>query len=330
MIIDRSQRAWVLTVAAIALAATALYLVYAASMPNGPNGRSVPGLIFGFAGTALILLEALLSLRKKLPAYPLGRLRVWLSAHVWLGLLSFLLILCHSGWHWGHGIAGLLMWLFLIITLSGMGGMVLQHYLPRRMTELVPRETVYEQIPQVIRHLREDADERVQYVTADLKLRGKDDDGEERTWMGAFRAGGIKFYFDPEQRRNAQQRIDAEIARRKAAPQIPVDEQFTEALRLQYLKEIRPFLMRRPSLASRGLFRNPAAIAAYFKHLRTFMPLAMHVVLQDLEDIVEERRQLETQAQMHLWLHGWLLVHVPLSAGLLLLIAVHAVTSLRF
>jgi hypothetical protein len=325
MIIDRSQRAWILTVAAIGLAVTVLYFIYAASMPNGPSGRSAPGLIFGGAGTALILLEALLSLRKKFPAFPLGRMSVWLRAHVWLGLLSFLLILCHSGWHWGHGIAGLLMWLFLIITLSGVWGVVLQHYLPRRMTELIPRETVYEQIPVLIRQLRQDADERVQYVTADLKL--KDDDEEDRD---VFQAGGIKYYFDPEQRRNAQQKIDAEMARRKASPQILVDERFAEALRLQYLKEIRPFLKQRPSVATQGLFRNAAIVAAYFKHLRTFMPLAMHVVLQDLEDIVEERRQLQTQARMHLWLHGWLLVHVPLSAGLLLLIVVHVAISLRF
>jgi hypothetical protein len=329
MIIDRSQRTWILTVAAIGLAVMALYFVYAASMPNGPSGRSVPGLLFGTAGTAVILFEVLLSARKKLPAFPLGRLRIWLSAHVWLGLLSYLLILCHAGWRWGHGIAGLLMWLFLMITVSGVWGMVLQHYLPRRMTELVPRETVYEQIPLVIRHLRQDADERVQYVTAELQLKEYDDE-VDRTWFGAFRAGGIKYHFDPEQRRNAQEKLDADLARRKAVPQIVVEERFAEALRLQYTKEIRPFLQQRPAPATRELFRNAATITAYFKHLRTFMPLPMHGVLQDLEEIVDERRQLETQSQMHLWLHGWLLVHVPLSAGLLLLIAVHVVTSLRF
>jgi len=328
MIIDRSQRPWILTVAAIGLAVTALYLVYAALARNGPSGRSAPGLFFGVAGTALIVMEALLSVRKKLPAFPLGRLRIWLSAHVWLGLLSFLLILCHSGWRWGHGVAGLLMWLFLAITLSGIWGMVLQHYLPRRITELVPRETVYEQIPLVIRHLRQDADERVQYVIADLDT--EDEVEEEHIWQSVFRAGGIKFHFDPEQRKSAQQKREAEMARRRAAPQILVDKPFADALRLQYQKEIRPFLQHRPAMSTRGLFRNAVAVGAYFKHLRTFMPLAMHVVLQDLEDIVEERRQLEMQAQMHLFLHGWLLVHVPLSAALLLLIAVHAVTSLRY
>ena len=39
------------------------------------------------------------------------------------------------------------------------------------MTELVPRETIYEQIPTVIRGLRTEADERVEFITADLGLR---------------------------------------------------------------------------------------------------------------------------------------------------------------
>jgi hypothetical protein len=329
MIIDRSHRTWIVTVAALGMASAALYMVYAWSMPNGPNGRSVPGLIFGAAGAALILTETLLGVRKKLPAFPLGRVSVWLKAHVWLGLLSFLLVLCHTGWRWGHGLDAALMWLFLIITLSGVWGMFLQHYVPGRMTELIPRETVYEQIPQVIRRLRQDADERVQYVTADLRLKRKDE--QDQSWLDVFRAGGVKVHFDPEQQRNFHQKQDAEAARRKAAaPQILVDPRFAEALRLQYLNEIRPFLKQRPAAPTRRLFRSATIAAAYFNHLRAFMPLAMHGVLQDLQDIVEERRQLEMQAQMHFWLHGWLLVHVPLSAALLLLIAVHAISSLRY
>jgi len=60
------------------------------------------------------------------------------------------------------------------------------------------------------------------------------------------------------------------------------------------------------------------------------MPVAAHGILRDLEEICEERRQLLAQRRMHLWLHGWLLVHVPLSFALLVLTAVHAVLSLRY
>jgi len=53
-------------------------------------------------------------------------------------------------------------------------------------------------------------------------------------------------------------------------------------------------------------------------------------VLRDLEEICEERRQFLVQRRLHLWLHSWLLVHVPLSFALLVLAAVHAVLSLRY
>ena len=102
------------------------YIAYAMLSPNGPHGGSVMGLVFAFAGTGVIVFECLLGARKKYPASPMGRVRTWLRAHIWLGLLSFLLILLHSGFRWGQGLACLLMWLFAVIALSGIFGLVLQ------------------------------------------------------------------------------------------------------------------------------------------------------------------------------------------------------------
>src|SRR5207248_8804081 len=130
--------------------------------PNGARGGSLMGLFFAALGTGIIVFECLLGLRKKYPASPLGRVKTWLSAHVWLGLLSFLLILMHAGFRWGGGLAGALMWLFTVVAASGILGVVLQNYLPRRMTEQAPRETIIEQIPTVIHGLRVEADERVE------------------------------------------------------------------------------------------------------------------------------------------------------------------------
>jgi hypothetical protein len=39
---------------------------------------------------------------------------------------------------------------------------------------------------------------------------------------------------------------------------------------------------------------------------------------------------LSLQGRLHLWLHGWLLLHIPLSLALILLGAVHAVMALRY
>src|SRR5947209_3975611 len=184
MMLDRRQTEWAVGTAAAAIVSLAVYIVYAVWSPNGARAGSMMGLFFAAAGTGVIVFECLLGLRKKYPASPLGRVKTWLSAHVWLGLLSFLLILLHSGFRWGHGLAALLMWLFTVIVVSGIFGVALQNYIPRRMTELVARETIFEQIPTVIRGLRVEADERIEFITADLAVEEEDTE--------FVRAGGVK------------------------------------------------------------------------------------------------------------------------------------------
>jgi len=64
--------------------------------------------------------------------------------------------------------------------------------------------------------------------------------------------------------------------------------------------------------------------------LKTLLPAAAAGTVGDLEEICDEARQLERQERLHHWLHGWLLVHIPLSLALILLSAVHAVMALRY
>jgi len=56
----------------------------------------------------------------------------------------------------------------------------------------------------------------------------------------------------------------------------------------------------------------------------------LHAISRDLEALCEQRAQIEIQRKLHLWLHGWLLVHVPLSWAMVALTAVHAVMSLYY
>ena len=322
MILDRRQSRWAIFIAASSMALLAAYIAYAVLSPNGALGGSAPGLVFASLGTGVIVFECLLGLRKRYPASPLGRVKTWLTAHVWLGLLAFLLILMHSGFRWGHGLSAVLMWLFLVVVTSGVVGVALQNIIPRRMTETVPRETIFEQIPAVIYGLRTEADERVEFIIADL--------GIEEEAPEFVRAGGVKQYFDPEQKKSAGEKVRAVVEKRKAAPQILVEETARQALRAHYLQEIRPFLSDRPAPAARRLFDGPERVRAYFGHLRVMMPVAAHDVIRDLEEICDERRQLAVQVRLHWWLHGWLLVHAPLSFALLVLSAVHAVLSLRY
>lgn len=323
MLIDATHRRWAIWTAILTGAAAFTYLFYAATAINGPSGGSFWGLVFAFAGTGLIVFECLLSLRKKFPASPIGKVSTWLRAHIWLGVLSFLLILLHSGLRWGEGLAALLMGLFVFISLSGILGVILQGVLPRRMTELAPRETVYDEIPSVIQQMRFEADERVEFITADLGV-------TEQPGEDLIMAGGKKYYFDKVQRKSAGVKVEAVHQQRKAAPQIAVDETAAESMRVHYLQEIRPFLFPEAAAFSRGLFGTRESVAGYFRHLRTILPVATHEVLADVEEICEERRQLDVQRRLHHWLHGWLYVHVPLSFAFLILTLVHAVISLRY
>ena len=89
----------------------------------------------------------------------------------------------------------------------------------------------------------------------------------------------------------------------------------------------------RPRLAAGTTRQNrpsAAVVASAFDSLRRMLPVSVHPILIDLENICEEERQLQRQRRIYLLLHGWLLVHVPVSVALLVLGAIHAVIALRY
>jgi len=314
VIVDNTHRPWMISTAVAAAVATMHYGVYLYTSQLPPRGGSWFGLACGIAGTFIIIFEGLLSWRKKVPAAPLGRVQTWLRGHIWLGLLSFVLILFHTGFEWGEGLAGVLMWLFVIISLSGIYGLVLQQFVPRAMTNQVKRETVYEEIPAVIQQLRREADERVEYITADL---GYEDEPDE----GVIRAVGEKVN---------QVLLGKAVTRRKSKPLVQIDDDAANLLRRSYREEIRTFLQTDPPPAAFKIFGSASLIREYFKRLETLLPAAAREVLTDLEQICDERRQLAVQRRLHHWLHAWLYLHVPISMAFLVLIFVHAIGSLWY
>jgi hypothetical protein len=107
-----------------------------------------------------------------------------------------------------------------------------------------------------------------------------------------------------------------------------VDEVDRERFRDAYLVTIRPFLVN-PGAPGSELGDDRKA-GSVFQSFRRMLPNIVHPRLEDLENICEEERQLNRQTRLYRWLHGWLLVHVPLSIALLVLGAVHAVMALRY
>jgi hypothetical protein len=292
MRIDRTHTSWLVASFAILGGSLLVYSFERVPATKGSMGGTPAGLAFGSAGFAFMIFAALLGARKRVPVYRFGRAQTWMRGHLWLGLLSLPVILFHSGFRYGHGLTAWLMTLLIIVVFSGLFGAALQHYMPRVMTREVTMETIYEEIGHVRAQLLEEAEELMKPSAG----------GDKNAPADSAESG----------------RVETAIA--------VVDE--TAPLRDFYEQELKPFL-EKPSERGSPLGDEAQASSA-FAQLRTLVPASMHMTIKDLEDICEEERQLTLQSRLHVWLHGWLLLHIPLSLALILLGAIHAVMALRF
>lgn len=306
MIIDRSHRVWFIgSLLALALAGL-LYIPYALTTVTGTSGGSAVGLMYGSIGSAMMLFAGLLGARKKFPTWRVGRGTFWMRAHLWIGFLSFPFILLHAGFRMGGGpLTRTLMALFVVVFLSGIFGAILQHFLPQVMTQRVPMETIYEQIDRVLEQLVQEAG----LITADVgaALEQEMIQAEDEEKLAPVASGGRK-------------------AGQASAP--VADERASGMVTTFFESQLKPFLMSRHS--EKHALANPAEAAPLFQQLRVLVPQTLWPKFDDLENICEEKRQLERQRRLHHFLHGWLLVHIPASYALLVLGAIHAVVALRF
>ncbi|HEX4915289.1 MAG TPA: hypothetical protein VFV51_15120, partial [Vicinamibacterales bacterium] len=170
----------------------------------------------------------------------------------------------------------------------------------------VPMETIYEQIDHVRAQLVLEADTIVTDACGKLEV---------ETVVPATRGRGAAGLAEAESARTALATIDR------------VDAEDSAPLREFYRHEMRGFLERPDADHVLG---DATKAAARFAKLRALLPATFAAAVTDLENICEEERQLRRQSRMHLVLHGWQLVHVPLSIALLVLAVVHVVMALRF
>ena len=97
-------------------------------------GGSIEGLLYGVAGTGLIAVLMYLGIRRRSYASSMGTLQGWVSAHVYLGLLTLLLIPMHAGFRFGWDVHTLAFVLLAIVVLSGVLGLFLYRTIPGRLT----------------------------------------------------------------------------------------------------------------------------------------------------------------------------------------------------
>ena len=295
MLINRDHRSWLSFTLVASASVVGCYLLYAAASPSGPSGGSWPGLTFGIAGTTLMAFEGLLAARRKLRTVRVGSAQLWMRAHIWLGLLAVVLILCHAGFALGGPLTTALMALFFLVVVSGVYGLVLQQFLPRLMTERVPLETIHSQITNVHRELDAEARATIESVAGIIPREEERQTGpstDEQKWKAIERP--------------APAASPAAVA---------------EPLRVLYEKEVRPYLLR-----SEKARRPPPDFQPFSLQIAP----ELQPIIDKLRALCEESRQLEVQRHLHAWLHNWLFVHAPLSFALFVLVAVHMYFALRY
>lgn len=293
MRIDSTHKPWLwVSVAVIALSVLA-YVVYA--LHATPGGGTPLGLMFGTLALGCMIFAALLSVRKRFPIWRIGRARIWMKAHLWLGFLALPLVLFHAAFHARGLLAAVLMLLTIVVVASGVFGAWLQHTLPSRMFREVPYETIYDQIGVIRTQLAGEAEQHATNVTQMLAPA-----------RGAGATVVLTMLTVPE--------LGEEVA----------------AFDLFYQSQIAPYLLAERKDALKMTLYDRTVAKQEFENYRILFPQAAWPPIAALEDVCEEKRQLDHQIRLHHWLHSWLLIHLPVSAALLLLACIHAVVALRY
>lgn len=315
----RQHRPWIILSAAAALGAIAWYVYHAWRIQPWPGGSSYPGFTFGVVGGLIILFETLLWPRKKVRTWRIGRVVLWLKGHIWIGLLCLPLLILHSGFRWGGWLSTVLMVLLIAVIVSGIVGLILQQYLPRFLLDQVPAETIRSQIDHVLRK-RCDGVERLVQNTCGLDA-GEEDEaadpssGDPNSTVTHITVGAVR----------TAGRISGKVLETRVS-RGPVAD--SEGLHPFFHEAVKPYIER--GAASRSALAEPSRRDALLADLRTKINPAAHGVVDEIANLCELRRQLDRQIVAHNWLHGWLLIHLPLSFALVLLMLVHIFYAIRY
>lgn len=221
MLLDRSQIPWAWFTLLASAASVLLYcgvfhpaLVPWLHLPDAlaqrrsehhSVGNSPLGLAYGVIAYAIFIFAVLLNTRKKLPQLRLGRAQTWLRAHIWLTVLTLPLVFMHAAFRFGGAMTSGLMWLYLLVMLSGFYGLALQQFVPRLMKQRLTLETIHDQIPFLTGRLQtaamslRDELQAIGAVSADDPL--ADADPSMETLLDALEREVIPFLTarDPEQ-----------------------------------------------------------------------------------------------------------------------------------
>ncbi len=323
MLIDRRNLAthlpWIVIAVLITLFSGLWFSATSRGASEWPGGSSPPGLTFGIIGGLLILFEFALWGRKKMRRLRIGRVQTWMVAHIWLGLLTVPLLILHSGFRWGGSLSTLLMVLFLVVIASGIWGLVLQQILPSKMLHQVPAETIHSQIDRTFRFLHDDGLRLVRSTCGPLP--GEDtekleiEEADETQPTSHITVGAIRTVGSVQGKVLVTRVPKAAIAG-------------TEPLRNLFRDSIGPYLLYGKKAQPRLALASKAK--GIFEEIRVKLPAEAKESVDFLENLADQRRQLDRQKKYHFWLHSWLIIHLPLSVALVILMFFHIWVALKY
>lgn len=332
MLLDRKHftllhRNWLAVVILATIVCAAWFGWTWATSGRMPGGGSWPGLSFGIAAALICLFEAALVVRKTswfrarrtVLGIPLGTARTWMAAHIWLGLLAVPLVAMHAGFRFGGTLSWLLAWVFIVVIVSGVFGLVLQNVLPRLLTEAVPDETIYSQIDVVGSQLAADAARLArlyggpspeEWVELDQPTASRPPPSAGAVIAGAPRRVGT-------------------IVERSRHPEVDLPRGADSPdLHRAVKQEVAEFL--RTGRSPTGKLGSAQQIQWFFDDLRRRVRPEARSAVDQIEGLCHRRRQFNLQAWIHFWLHGWLSIHLPLSVALIWLLAAHIVGAIAY
>ena len=320
MLVDRENLKqhlfWIVLAVVLTGGAIVWYVSASLAEARWPGGSSKVGFACGVAGGLIILFEFLLWPRKKVRTWRIGRVKTWMAAHIWLGLACFPLLVLHSGFYLGGTLSTVLMVLLTLVIASGIWGLALQQIIPKVMLAEIPSETIYSQIGHLMELSRRDA-ERLVLATCGPA------EGERGAVVEEVDEPAPAFLVVGAQRTAGRTQG---VVLQTQVPKAPVPG--TEPLREFFRAKVVPFLRGGDATGSPLQFKNRAQ--GMFQALRTQLDVRAHATVDVLENLCEQRRQLDRQSRLHVWLHNWLLVHLPVSVALVVLMFVHVYVALKY
>ena len=272
----------------VALVVTALAIVaYLLDDPQEPpNGGTALGYTLGTIAALLVLWLTWFGVRKRRYTSTRGTMQGWLSAHVYLGLALFVIVLLHAGFQFGVNVHTLAFALMTMVIVSGLYGVFIYMKYPGRVSSNRDGASRPELLDQL-----EDLDRRSQRVAAELSDNYQElvASGVSRTQLGSTLWSRVRGH------------DHSQIVLRAGGQTKVVPNPGQEAA-LDWL-------------ANEQSRATDADSATQIGELSALLRNKRQLLRQIKED-------LRLQASMEIWLY----FHVPLTAALLMALVAHIVT----